>query len=75
MASIGKILMLVGGGIFVAGVIISLFFRARMPFGQLPGDIQLRYGNLACVFPLAASLLISIILTILFNILLRSLNR
>ena len=37
-----------------------------VPFGRLPGDIVVRRGNFSFYFPLATSIVLSIILTLLF---------
>ena len=37
-----------------------------LPFGRLPGDIVVKRGNFSFYFPLATSILLSIILTLLF---------
>jgi hypothetical protein len=58
---VGKLLVLVGLGIAAIGVAIML----GVPFGRLPGDIYLRRGNVSFYFPLATSILLSIILTLL----------
>jgi len=63
MVDLGKVLILVGLLLVVLGVIFSL--GARIPWlGQLPGDVIFRRGNLTVYFPLATSLLISVMLTL-----------
>ena len=42
-----------------------------IPFGRLPGDFAFRRGSFSFYFPLATSILVSIILTLLFTILRR----
>ena len=56
----GKLLVVVGLLIAAIGVLISL----GVPFGRLPGDIAYRRGNFAFYFPLATSIIVSIILTL-----------
>jgi Protein of unknown function (DUF2905) len=63
----GKMLVLVG--LIVAG--IGLLVMAGVPFGRLPGDIVIRRGNGTFYFPLATSILLSIILTVLLAVLRR----
>ncbi len=63
MGDLGKVLILLGLLLVVLGVIFSL--GAKRPWlGQLPGDIIFRRGNLTVYFPLATSLLISVVLTL-----------
>jgi Protein of unknown function (DUF2905) len=57
----GKTLILVGLGIAALGVLVLL----GIPFGRLPGDIYIRRGSFSFYFPLATSIVVSIVLTIL----------
>jgi Protein of unknown function (DUF2905) len=64
MQDLGKILMLIGTVLFVAGA--ALYFLKGIPFlGKLPGDILIRKENFTFYFPLATSLLLSLLLTLL----------
>jgi hypothetical protein len=58
----GKLLVLIGLGITALGLLVML----GIPFGRFPGDIYLRRGNFSFYFPLATSLIVSILLTVLF---------
>ena len=60
----GKTLVLVGLGIAALGLLIML----GVPFGRLPGDISVRRGNFSFYFPLATSIVLSILLTLLFSL-------
>jgi len=59
---VGKLLVLIGLGIAAAGVLVIM----GVPLGRFPGDIYVRRGNFSFYFPLATSLLLSILLTLLF---------
>lgn len=62
-SQLAKILIAVGGLLLLAGLLL-LFFD-RLPFsGRLPGDIVVRKKNFTFYFPLATSILISIILSL-----------
>jgi len=65
--------MLVGlGGILViAGVVLILAGRTGLPLGRLPGDIIYRGKNTTVYFPLATSIVISIVLTIVMYLISR----
>ena len=63
----GKLLLVVG--LVIAGV--GLLMMAGIPFGRLPGDIVIRRGSGTFYFPLATSILLSIILTLLLAVLRR----
>jgi hypothetical protein len=64
---VGKLLVI--AGVVIAG--IGLLMMAGVPFGRLPGDFTFRRGNAAFYFPLATSIIVSIILTLLFAVLRR----
>ena len=62
---IGKMLLLIG--IIVAAIGGLLIIAGRISwFGRLPGDILIQKKNFTFYFPLATSVLISIVLTLLF---------
>jgi hypothetical protein len=66
---IGRILLIVGillvvvGGLAVLGV--------RLPFGRLPGDIAIEGERGGVYFPIVTMIIVSVVLTILFNLFLR----
>ena len=64
----GVILILVGGGVYLAS-------KFGIPLGHLPGDIHIQNGNFSFYFPLASSILVSVILTILLNIIIRLIRK
>jgi cell division protein FtsX len=65
MNDIGKILIAFGLLIALAGVVLVLV--GRVPWvGRLPGDIHIQRGNFIFYFPLATSLLLSVVLTLIF---------
>ena len=62
---IGKTLVIVGLVIALAGVV--LMFVGRVPWlGRLPGDIHIQRGNWSFYFPIATSIVLSLLLTLLF---------
>jgi Protein of unknown function (DUF2905) len=70
MAPIGKSLVLAGIAIIVVG--LALWGFSSAPFvGKLPGDIYVRRGNFTFYFPIATSILLSIIATILLSLMRR----
>jgi hypothetical protein len=63
-----------GKFILIAGLIIAavgLLMMAGAPIGRLPGDITYRRGNFTFYLPLATSIIISIVLTIVLALLRR----
>jgi len=74
LTGLGKILLIFGGVIIVIGLL--LVFSQHIPFlGKLPGDIFIKKDNFSFYFPIVTFLLISIILTIIINLVLYFLNR
>jgi len=57
----GRTLILIG--LLIAGV--GLLITLGVPIGRLPGDITVRRGNFSFYFPLASSILASIVLTLI----------
>lgn len=67
MHEAGKILMILGAALIAAGAVLT--FVHRVPWlGKLPGDIMIQKKNVTVYFPLATSVLISIILTVIFRL-------
>jgi hypothetical protein len=64
---VGRTLIIVGLVIAAAGLLITW----GVPIGRLPGDFNVRRGNFSFYFPLATSIIVSIILTLLFSFLRR----
>jgi uncharacterized membrane protein YidH (DUF202 family) len=65
--ALGKMLILLGVFIILIGLL--LLIGEKIPWiGRLPGDIIIRKKNFTFYFPLATSILISIILTLLFTL-------
>ena len=61
----GKLLIITGVIIVVIGVV--LLFADKIPFiGRLPGDIYIKKKNFTIYIPLATSILLSIILSLIF---------
>jgi hypothetical protein len=52
----------------VAGLALILLGRAGIPLGRLPGDIVYRGKNTAFYFPLATSILISVVLSLVLYV-------
>ncbi|MBN1454103.1 MAG: DUF2905 domain-containing protein [Anaerolineales bacterium] len=71
MENIGRFLMIGGIILFVVGGLVFLAAKFGIPFGRLPGDIRIERDGFSFYFPLASSILISIVLTILLNLIIR----
>lgn len=68
MSDLGKLLIVLGILLLVAGVVLTLLGRANLPLGRLPGDIVYRGKNTSFYFPLATSLLLSLLLSLVLYI-------
>ncbi len=62
---VGGIVLLIIGGL------LYLLTKFNLPIGHLPGDIYVKGKQGSFYFPLTTCILISVILTILFNLFLR----
>ncbi len=71
MENIGRFLMIGGIVIFLLGGGIYLAARFGLPLGRLPGDIRIEGSNGSLYFPVTSSILVSVVLTILLNVLVR----
>jgi hypothetical protein len=68
MADLGKVLIFVGALAIVAGLAFILLGRANLPLGRLPGDIVYRGKHTTFYFPLATSILVSVVLSLLLYV-------
>jgi len=71
---LGKFLILVGVFIIVLGLLVM--FWSKIPFlGRLPGDVFLHKGSFRFFFPIMTCLVISAVLTIVINLIMRLLGK
>ena len=64
MPSFGKSLIVLG--LIIAGIGVLLTFAGRIPWlGRLPGDIYVKRENFTFYFPLATSIIISVLLSLI----------
>ena len=69
MTSLGKLLIVLGLLLVVGGGLLLIAGRFNLPVGRLPGDLTYRGKNFVVYFPLATSIVISIVLTIVIALL------
>lgn len=69
MATAGKVLLLAALGLAVAGGVFLLL--ARFGVTRLPGDVVVRRGSFTLYAPIGLMILVSVLLTIALNVLLR----
>jgi hypothetical protein len=75
METIARYLMLGGIALFLIGGGVYLAAKLGIPLGRLPGDIRIEGENGTFYFPLASSVLVSVVLTILLNVIVRLLDK
>jgi hypothetical protein len=69
MSQVGRFLIV--AGVVIAALGVAIVVGDRLGLGRLPGDLVLRRKNVAVYFPIATSLLVSVVLTLVLNLLLR----
>lgn len=75
MESISRYLMLGGIILFLIGGGIYLATKFGIPLGRLPGDIRMEGENGSFYFPVTTSILVSVILTVVLNLISRFWNK
>ena len=68
-SDVGKLLLVAGIVIAVVGVV--LIAGNRLHLGQLPGDVSGSRGNVSFAFPIVTCIVVSVVLTVVVNIVLR----
>lgn len=65
MADLGRMLLLLGGIVVAIGALLLVAGRFHLPMGRLPGDIVYRGKNTTFYFPLATSIVLSIVISLI----------
>ena len=65
MTDVGKLLIVLGAVLLLAGIVFTVLGKTNLPLGRLPGDIVYRGKNTTFYFPLATSVLVSVVLSLL----------
>jgi Protein of unknown function (DUF2905) len=68
VSDLGKMLIVIGGLVVLAGVVLMLWGKTNLPLGRLPGDIYYRGKNTTFYFPLATSILLSVALSVVLYV-------
>jgi hypothetical protein len=68
MADLGKLLIFLGIFLAVAGAVLVLAGRTGLPLGRLPGDLLYRGKHTTFYFPLATSLVVSALLSLVLYV-------
>jgi hypothetical protein len=75
LSTVARWLVIIGLVLAGAGVLLWALGRTGLPLGRLPGDFRLDTGSFTCFFPLATSVVISLLLTIVLTLIARILSR
>lgn len=75
--NLGRLFVFMGVGLLVLGLIFVVIGRipAFDRIGRLPGDIRIEGENFACFAPITSMIILSLILTVILNIMVRLINR
>ena len=69
MEGIGRFLVLGGLVLILIGGALYMSARVGLPLGRLPGDIRIEWRGGGFYFPVVTSILLSVVLTVLLNLL------
>ncbi|MCC6800876.1 MAG: DUF2905 domain-containing protein [Anaerolineae bacterium] len=76
LSSAGRLLLFAGALLIAAGLLfIALGRIPGLRLGHLPGDIRVERSGFSCFFPLATMIILSLVLTLALNLLIRLINR
>lgn len=75
MESIARYLMLAGIVLFFVGGGVYLAAKFGIPLGRLPGDIRMEGENGSFYFPITTSILVSVMLTVILNLISRFIQK
>ena len=64
----GKWMMVIGGCLFLAGLLVYLFHDKLKWLGHLPGDIIVKRENFRFYFPIVTTILFGLLITLIINI-------
>jgi hypothetical protein len=69
LEAVGKLVLVFGLALAGFGLVLFVVGKGLLP--HLPGDLSFKVGSVRVFFPLATSILLSIVLTVLLNLFLR----
>lgn len=77
LSTLGRMIVLLGIGLLILGGILMLFSRipGLRSLGNLPGDIRIEGSNFSCFFPVVSMIIISVLLSLALNIIIRLFGR
>jgi hypothetical protein len=75
METIARFTILAGIALIVIGVILFGLAKLNIPLGRLPGDIRIEGANGSFYFPVVTCIILSIVLTVVLNLIGRFWNK
>jgi|UniRef100_A0A7C2V4Z5 hypothetical protein len=75
MSELGKTLLLMGLLLIILGLLLTFFEKLPFGLGRLPGDILIKRDGFTFYFPIATSLVLSILFSLLLMLLVNLLRR
>jgi hypothetical protein len=75
METLARFVVLAGIALIVIGAGLYSLAKLNIPLGRLPGDIRVEGANGSFYFPVTSSILVSIILTVVLNVIARLLKK
>ena len=72
--SIARWVLLAGLLLIVFGAVLWLLVGSGIPLGRLPGDFHFKRAGFSCFIPLVSMVLVSIVLTLIINLIIRALK-
>ena len=70
LGPVGKLIIVAGAALVVVGILFLLLGQIPI-IGRLPGDFVIRHDHVTIYFPLATMILLSLLLTIVLNVIFR----
>jgi len=75
MFNLARFLLISGVILIIASGVAYLLGRINLPLGHLPGDIRIQTENMTCFIPLMSMIVISVVLTVILNVVIRLMNK
>ena len=75
ISTISRWLVILGLSLAGIGALIGLLGKFGIPLGRLPGDFRFQSGNVSIYIPLASAVLLSLLLSVAVNLLLRLIRK
>ena len=69
LSALGKIVLVFGLALAAFGLLLLVIGKGLLP--HLPGDLSFKVGSVKVFFPLATSIVLSIVLTLVLNLFFR----